>query len=381
MRIAVVGGGPGGLYFSMLVKRKLPSAEVIVYERNPEGATFGFGVALHGTSWDFMRSDSEDCLNDIVASSEVFYGQNIVHRGERIYFSEKNPNAGISRVALLRVLKAHAASAGVEVRFDEGIESIGQLRDFDLVVGADGVNSIVRQSLDGQFGTSIQTLTSRMVWYGLDRKVTPSELVFKKTDWGWFWYVAYAHSSSVSTFVAECGHKAYEACGLESMTPEQQVSFTERIFANELQGARILYNKSTWRALPVIRVQQWSVGKHVLLGDALHSPHPSIGSGTRLSMSDASALASSIAQHPDDLEAALGAYRKIREESKEKLVKPMEQSLEWYERIEDRLDTLSPVQLAFDWVARTERMSLERLKVYAPDFYGRYGHLAPASFA
>lgn len=380
MKIAVIGGGPGGLYFSMLAKYLLPNSDVHLYEQNSEGSTFGFGVALHGTSWDFMRSDSESCLRDIVAASKVFKGQNIVHRGEKIYFSESTPNAGISRVELLRVLKKHAQKAGVKFTFAERIGDLSPFDSYDLVVGADGVNSIVRNSLNEEFGTTQRILTSRMAWYGITKEVSPSEIVFKKTNYGWFWYVAYVHGDNVSTFVAECGAKAFKASGLDKMSMEEQVAFTENVFAEELGGARILSNNSTWRALPVTRVKNWSVGKYVLIGDALHSPHPSIGSGTRLSMSDASSLASALSKHPNSVKSALEEFRATREPSKQKLVDPMERSLEWYEDIEDRLDTLSPVELTFDWMGRTGRMSLERLKEYAPEFYERYANLAPAGY-
>ena len=377
MKVSVIGGGPGGLYFSMLLKQALPASEVTVYEQSAPEATFGFGVALHGASWDFVKADSEACFQDIIANAEVFYGQEIVHRGQRIYFSDTQPNAGIARIALLRVLRKHAEQNGVVIRSGQPLTSLAPLTDQDLIVGADGVNSLVRREHAEAFGVSQRVLTSRMAWYGLDRKITQARLVFKKTEYGYFWYVAYPHSASQSTFVAECDAKAYHASGLGEMTEQEQVAFIEAIFADELDGARVLYNKSIWRALPVTRVRNWSVNNCVLLGDALHSPHPSIGSGTRLSMSDASALAACIGRTPDDIGQALGEYRRVREPVKMKLVVPMERSLEWYERIADELDDLDEIQLTFSWLSRTGRMGPTRLKETAPEFYRLYGHLAP----
>lgn len=380
MKIAVVGGGPGGLYFAMLVKQRNPSFQVDVFEQNESGATFGFGVALHGASWEFVRADNEQCLADIVRSAEIYYGQVIGHRGTNVYFSDTQPNAGIERLTLLRILAHHARAAGADVRHHAPLQSLDALRDYDLVVGADGVNSLVRRSHERAYGTSVRTLTARIAWYGVDRKLKPARLVFRHSEYGWFWCVAYPHSKDRSTLVAECDAKAYAASGLDAMSPAEQVAFTERIFAEELEGGRVLYNKSLWRALPVIRVARWSVDNTVLIGDALHSPHPSIGSGTRLSMGDASALADAVTRSPNDLPAALAEYRIVREPAKQKLVAAMERSLEWYETITDRLEELDPVQLAFDWTARTGRMSLDRLREVAPDFVAKYGHLAPKQY-
>jgi 2-polyprenyl-6-methoxyphenol hydroxylase-like FAD-dependent oxidoreductase len=380
MKIAVVGGGPGGLYFAMLAKRRNPSFEVTVFEQNGSDATFGFGVALHGASWEFVRADNEQCLEDIVRHAEIFYGQVIGHRRQNIYFSDTQPNAGIARLTLLEILTKHARNAGVDVKHRSGLDSIGSLSGHDLIVGADGVNSLVRRSHESAYGTSVRTLTSRMAWYGVDRKLKPARLIFKKSPFGWFWCVAYPQSDSRSTLVAECDAQAYQASRLDEMTPEQQVSFTENLFEEELEGGRVLYNKSIWRALPVIRVKEWSVENTVLVGDALHSPHPSIGSGTRLSMGDASALADAISRCPDDLPSALMEYRKMREPAKVKLVTAMERSLEWYELIGNRLDSLEPVELVFDWMARTGRMNLQRLREVAPDFMAKYGHLAPKAY-
>ena len=378
MKIGVIGGGPGGLYFGLLIKKQRPAFEVDVFEQNAADATYGFGVGLQAKSWNFLRADDAACLDDILAHAHLFHGQMIGHKGQRIHFPMRQPNAGISRLTLLQVLRDHAERAGVRLHHGDRINDLDAFADCDLVVGADGVNSMVRSAHDAEFGTTRRTLTSRVAWYGTPRVFETSQLIFKKTGHGYFWSVGYPHDQNSSTFVAECEAKAFEAAGLGAMTIDEQVAFTEELFAEELQGCRIAHNNSVWRALPVIRVRNWSVGNRVLLGDALHSPHPSIGSGTRLSMDDAAALAGSLDEHPTDIARALAAYRAAREPIKLKLVDAMERSLEWYETIGERLDGLDPVQLVFDYMARTGRMDLERMRKVAPEFMARYGSLAPA---
>jgi 2-polyprenyl-6-methoxyphenol hydroxylase-like FAD-dependent oxidoreductase len=373
MKIDVIGAGPGGLYFALLAKKRNPQFQIRVYERNPLDATYGFGIALQHSSWEFLAADDKACLKDIIAASTPIHGQQITHQGQSIEFRSPLPNAGIERMALLQVLRRHASEAGVEVFHNYDVSDLVRHSDADIVVGADGVHSVVRTAQEAAFGTSTRTLTSRLAWYGTSKPVGSSRRTFGKTPYGYFWSVGYAHSTQGSTFVAECEEKAWHACGLAEMDAQEQVRFSESIFAAELQGARILSNHSAWKPLPVIRVQHWNVGRHVLLGDALHSPHPSIGSGTRLSMGDASALAQSQCDFPTDPDTALAQYRIRRESSKMKLVVAMEKSLDWYERIGARLDDLSPVELVYDYMSRTGRMSLERIKMFAPDFYSAYG--------
>jgi 2-polyprenyl-6-methoxyphenol hydroxylase-like FAD-dependent oxidoreductase len=373
MKIEVVGAGPGGLYFALLAKKRNPSFQITVHERNPLDATYGFGIALQNSSWEFLAADDQDCLKDILAASTPIHGQKITHKGHSIEFKSALPNAGIERLALLKVLRRHAEAAGVEIRHSAAVEDISRLPQADLIVGADGVNSAVRNTNDAAFGTTSRTLTSRMAWYGTTHLFSTSRLTFRKTPYGYFWSVGYAHSKVHSTFVAECEEKAWHASGLAEMGPDEQVKFSESIFAEELQGARVLSNHSAWKPLPVVRVKNWNVGKHVLLGDSLHSPHPSIGSGTRLSMGDASTLAECVGEFSTDVSAALAAYRERREASKMKLVIPMERSLEWYETIGSRLDGMSPIELVYDYMSRTGRMSLDRMKMVAPDFYKEYG--------
>jgi 2-polyprenyl-6-methoxyphenol hydroxylase-like FAD-dependent oxidoreductase len=373
MRIAVVGGGPAGLYFGILMRRLLPQATIHIFEQNGAQSTFGFGVGLQSGSWSFFKADNPAVFEDIIKASHMIRGHSIVHKGETITLDYTQDDAGIGRLALLHVLQDHAARAGTELKFCDRIADARRFDDYDLVVGADGVNSIVRNSFEQEFGTTRRELTARMAWYGTNKPFNSGRISFRKTPFGWFWCVAYAHSPTTSTFLAECDDAAYRASGVADMSQEEQVAFAEHIFAEDLDGARILYNNSVWRALPVIRVKHWNVGKYVLVGDALHSPHPSIGSGTRLAMDDSSALAKAIAQQPGDIPAALAAYRLAREPAKSKLLIAMEASMEWYETITGKLDDMTAEELTFCYLARTGRVSRDRLRDMAPGFMAEHG--------
>lgn len=374
MKVAIVGGGPGGLYLGLLLRTKMPDCTVDIFEQNPKSATYGFGVGLQSSSWEFLRADNPDCLADVLKASTFWHGQTIRLNGNSIHIDSADADAGIRRLSLLQMLRCHAEAAGIMVRNDMRVEDARQLDDYDLIVGADGINSVVRGSFDTEFGTTRRTLTSLIAWYGLDKRIEPAQLCFKETAYGWFWCVIYPHSDKSSTFVAECSYSAGQASRIMDRTPEEQVALTAQIFMEELQGANILSNKSAWNPLPVIRVRNWSVGKYALLGDALHSPHPSIGSGTRLSMGDASALAEAIVMNPDNVSAALAEYRRIREPSRMKLVEAMEASMQWYETIGERVGAMTVDELVFDYLGRTGRMNMERLRKLAPKFVERYGH-------
>lgn len=373
MKIAIVGAGPAGLYLALLLGKRLPDVEIDIYEQNPEDATYGFGVSLASSSWDRMRQADAATHDAIMQSSYFGRHQLIGHRDEHILVERKGVNAGIKRLTLLNILKDHAKAAGARLHFDVRLESLGRFWDCDLVVGADGSNSIVRACHEEEFGAKSETLTNRMAWYGCDRHFAPPFLIFKRTEYGYFWCVGYSHTELMSTFVAECDAEAWEKSGLADMDIEEQMAFTERMFADEIGYGKLINNNSAWRALTMVEVDNWFVGNRVLIGDALHSPHPTIGSGTRMAIDDSIALADAICASPDDIPAALTTFRRVREPAKEKLVDARNKSIAWYENIGPIGDRLEPVPFVFDFMTRTGRISMERLEREFPDFMERYG--------
>lgn len=369
MKIAVYGGGPSGLYFALLARKGL-GAEVTVYEQNPRGATYGFGIVLADRGLNRLRAADPESYDLIMESCFVSRHRVVTHKDERIFIEGGGYGAAIARLRLLEILQDCCERAGVVVHYDYRMEA-QDAPDVDLVVGADGVNSALRNGLFAEFGTTSYLLTNKLAWYGTKALFPYPILSFKKTDMGHFWAVGYAYTEQMSTFVAECDKDTWENSGLADMTDEERTRIAEEIFAEELGGNKLISNKSVWHSLPVTRVREWAVGNKVLIGDALHSAHPSIGSGTRIAMEDSIALEEALANNPD-IPSALAAFRTSRGPTKQKLVDAAEKSFNWYEEIVPKLETLDPPTLVFDYMTRTGRVDEERLIDEFPGFMARY---------
>lgn len=371
MRIAVVGGGPAGLYFARLLKRSLGDHDVTVFEQNAPDATFGFGVGLGGSARDRIRlADPE--VHDRITAAMVFTNEQNIHLDGTDTLLEYSQTGGaIERLNLLRILQQACAEVGVEMRNQHRIERKEQLDGFDLVVAADGVNSAIRQMHGDAFGTHARYLTNHFAWYGVARAMRPSALVFRSTEHGRFVGHYYAYTDRMSTFVAECDDATWTASGMESMSDAERRGLVERIFAPELAGDALVENRSIWRTFPVITNDRWSVGNTVLLGDALLSAHFSIGSGTRLAMDDAAALFEAVTSCGDDVAAALRTFEQDRKPVRERFRQAAEKSFDWYERVADAM-TREPVDFVYDFLTRTGRIDDARLAEYAPGFHAMY---------
>lgn len=366
-KIVVIGGGPSGLFFALLAKKRFPGAEVEVHEQNQKDATFGFGVILaEGGHGKFREADPE--VDDALTAASMITRDRLFALNGKSIFIKGGPWGGaIPRIKLLNTLQDLCEQRGIPVTYGVRIEN-PDMFDADLIVGADGVNSVVRRAYEGQFGASSWTLTGRMAWYGTTRRFPCPILSFKSTKHGSFWTAAYPHSENQSTFVAECDADAWTRSGLNRMSADERMKFAEQIFAEELDGHPLLSNRSDWNSSAVIRCKNWFVGHRVLIGDALHSPHPSIGSGTRIAMEDAIALVDSLARNPTDLPLALSEYQDGHEPQAHKLVHAMEKSFMWYEDVGQRLDKMDVVELAFDFMTRTGRLDSKRLWKEYPEF-------------
>ena len=368
-RRAVIGGGPAGLYFALLAKRRFPGSAIDVYEQNPRDATYGFGIILADRGLNKLRQADPTSHDAIQSAMFITRHQTIIHRGEAIFVERAGFGGAIARLKLLNILQEQCLGAGVRISFGTRLEA---LPEADLIVGADGVNSVVRRLHEKAFGTTSRTLTNRLAWYGT-RKLFPHPLLsFRKTALGHFVTAAYPYSETMSTFVAECDGPTWNSAGLDRMTDRERQGVAEAIFADELQGEPLINNNSVWRALPVIRCARWYAGNCVLLGDALHTAHPSIGSGTRIAMEDSIGLADSLQLHPDDLTAGLAHFEQTRRPMKQRLVDAAEKSFLWYETFAEKMDRLAPVDFVFDYMMRTERVSRARLFEEYPEFMARY---------
>lgn len=377
MKIHVIGGGPSGLYFALLAKRRFAGARVEVFEQNPQGATYGFGIVLADRGLDRLQRADEASYAAIVKASFFTRHRVIKHPGETIFIDGGGYGGAIARLRLLQILETHCQAAGVRLHHGMRIDDLDAIEDADLVVGADGVNSVLRKRHEAAFGTTSWMLTNRLAWYGTEKHFPYPVMCFRRYRGGHFVGVAYPYSERMSTFVAECDAGTWTRLGLDAMSDDERRGLAEQVFAEELGGCALISNKSLWHSLSVVRSTQWSVGHRVLIGDALHSAHPSIGSGTRIAMEDAIALADALASSPADMRSALATFRLAREPAKAKLVAAAEKSFMWYESFPAKVDALDPIPFVFDFLTRTGRVDAARLNAEYPRFMKRYGANLP----
>lgn len=386
MKVAIVGGGPSGLYLALLLKRRAPRWTVEVIEQNAADATFGFGVVLADSGLQQLREADADSYDALSEATRQHQHQIIVQAETPIGFRLPVKGGAIPRLTLLRILEQHAEQAGVVVHYRERIEGTADLarlglQDADVVVGADGINSVIRREFEQGFATTNNTLGNHFAWYGTSKVFAASALVFRKYQGGHFVAHYYAYSDEMSTFVAECDDATWERLALGQMTEGQRQALMEEIFAPELEGAPLISGNArvVWRQFPVIRNAHWTHGRHVLVGDALASAHFSIGSGTRIAMNDAIALAEALLACHGDAGAGLAAYERTHRPSKQKLIGASERSYLWYERMGQWMDTYSPEEFVYQFMTRTGRVNDERLREQYPELMVRLGRAGSAA--
>jgi 2-polyprenyl-6-methoxyphenol hydroxylase-like FAD-dependent oxidoreductase len=371
MRIAVLGGGPAGLYFASLWKRRHPGDVVRLWAQNPADATFGFGVVFSQTALEFLRHRDAETLALIGSRLENWRDITIVHRGERVTIDGVGFSA-IGRLDLLRLLQQQAREAGVEMAFGRPVTALANLVRYDLVVGADGVNSFVRKELAERFGTSISELENHFVWYGTEQTFDTLTQTFLANQVGSFNAHHYRYQAGRSTFIVECDPATWRRARLDRVDAEHSRHLCEQVFATTLQGRRLIDNNSIWRNFPCVHNRRWAVGNVVLIGDAAHTAHYSIGSGTRLALGDALALADNLAQaSPDQIAPALQRYEAERRPGVEKLVAASLRSAAWYARFAEHM-RLEPLELAMSYLMRSGSVDDDRLRSASPKFMARY---------
>ncbi len=375
MRIAVIGGGPAGLYFATLWKQRHPGDEVCLYEQNPAGATWGFGVVFSEKALEFLRGDDPDTYDLITPAMEHWRDITLVHRGETIRIDGIGFSA-IGRLPLLELLQERARAVGVKPQFEHAVRSLAELGDVDLIVGADGLNSLVRAGREKELGTSLTYLSNKFAWYGTTQRFDSLTLTFVRTAEGTFTAHHYRYSDAMSTFIVETDRATWDAVGFATMSPEDTRAYCERAFADTLKGHALVSNNTYWRNFPQLHNDRWSLGNAVLVGDALHTAHFSIGSGTRLAMEDVVALVKALEAAPGSVQEALALFQATRGPVLAKLVNAANASADWHEHFRDRME-LSPRDFAMNYITRSGRVDLARLREMAPRFMDWYEKTAP----
>jgi 2-polyprenyl-6-methoxyphenol hydroxylase-like FAD-dependent oxidoreductase len=369
MRIAVLGGGPAGLYFASLWKGRHPDSDVRLYEQNPGDVTWGFGVVFSERALEFLREDDETTYALITPKMETWRDITLVHRGERIRIDGIG-FSGVGRLELLQLLQERARAVGVTMEFGRVLRSVDELQalaSFDVVVAADGVNSLVRRTFEGDFGTSIAQLDNKFAWYGTTKRFESLTLTFVRTPEGTFTAHHYRYSPTMSTFIVECDRPTWERVGFDRMKPDEAQRYCERAFEATLDGHPLVSNSSYWRTFPLVANRRWSFRNMVLVGDALHTAHFSIGSGTRLAMEDVIALVKGLEGAPGDVRAGLAGYEALRRPILDKLVTAANASAAWHEHFPEHM-ALGPREFAMSYITRSGRVDEERLREMSPEF-------------
>ena len=365
-RIAVVGGGPAGLLFATLAKRGRPNSSVEVFEQNPAGATYGFGVVLADVALDILDGVDAGLRRKIAEVAEFQDQITLIHKGVPIAL-KGNRFMGISRVKLLQLMQDNALEQGVEIHFQRRIEAPSVLRHYDLVVGADGVNSAVRSSLNEHFQATKEPRLNKWVWYATPKRLDSVGLIFQPSEFGTFIAHSYRFAPDLGTFVIECNEDSWRRAGLDRASDEESRAICGAIFKDFLGDAPLVSNRSAWFNPEFVTCPVWHHDNVVLIGDALKTVHPSIGSGTRVALQDAIALAKALDDRAGDVPSTLTTFEQERRSDAGSFQDAAMKSILWYETVDQRMH-LDPVAFAYDFMMRTGRVSDERLRRLDPDF-------------
>jgi anthraniloyl-CoA monooxygenase len=370
MKINVIGGGPAGLYFAILMKKADALHQIRIYERNGPDDTFGWGVVFSGKTLANLRAADDVSHAEITKEFEAWDNVDVVHRDSKISI-HGNSFSGIARLQLLKILQRRAEQLGVEIQFRSEVHDVESLRnDSDLLLAADGVNSTVRLRYAEQFQPELDVRANRYIWYGTHQLFHGLTLTFRENSAGTFAAHSYKFSPTTSTFIVECDPETWAKAGFEQMGSEETLKYVGKVFAQDLNGHTLLSNNSKWINFLLVKNRKWFFENIALIGDALHTAHFSIGSGTKLAMEDAIALAESF-QQTANVRDALAHFEKTRRPVIEDYQAAAFESMRWFENAKQYMH-LSPIKLAYALMTRSGRVSYEDLKRRDPAFINEY---------
>ncbi len=369
LKIVCLGGGPASLYFSILMKKANPAHDITVIERGERDSTWGFGVVFSDdTLRGFMEADAAS-YKRIVEEFAYWGGIDTTIHGKTIN-SQGHGFCGMSRLKLLNIFHDRCDELGINLKFNTDITSVEQLHpdEHDLVVAGDGITSILREKYKDEFGTSMDWRANKFCWLATSKPLTDFEFIFRKNEHGWWWVHAYRYEEGTTTWIVETSEDTWSAAGMENATEEDTKAYCEEVFREDLDGHPIVTNRSVWRTFPVVRNERLYYKNIVLMGDAVRSAHFSIGSGTKLAMEDAIALANYFSKCGNDVHKALEMYQDVRKNEADRLQRTAVVSLSWFEHIDRYAAVQEAEQFTFNMMCRAKRVTYDNLKLRDPEF-------------
>jgi anthraniloyl-CoA monooxygenase len=370
MRITILGGGPAGLYFALLMKKRDAAHGVSVIERDGPDDTFGWGIVFSDQTFDYLRESDEASYEAITAACQQWDNVDIVHRGERVTV-RGNRFSSIARIRFLNILQQRCRDLGVDLRFHEPVTDLASLPAADLLVGADGANSLVRRVHADVFQPTVEQGRNKYIWLGTPRLFHGLTLTFIEHADGLFAAHSYKFDAQASTFIVECSDETWRRAGLDAKSEAETCAYLEEVFRDHLAGQPLLTkNFVKWLNFPLVQNARWHGDRLVLVGDALHTAHFSIGSGTKLAIEDAIVLAQAFGDEPEPARA-LPLFETRRRPRVEQYQQAAGDSLRWFEEMA-RWVHLEPLPFAMEAMTRSNRVDFEKLRQRDPAFVAAY---------
>lgn len=370
MKIAIVGGGPSGLYFAILMKNLDRANEITIIERDGPNDTFGWGIVFSDQTFSYLQDNDRDSYRSIIRACQTWDNVDVVHKNQKVTI-RGNKFSGIARLAFLNILHRRCLDLGVEIRFHTNVNDVGELERYDLLVGADGANSLVRKSYSDYFQPSIDVRKNKYIWLGTRQLFHGLTLTFRESKAGLFIAHSYKFNETTSTFIVECSFATWQKAELDKKSDEETCAYLADVFKSDLGGHALLSNNFVrWLNFPLVKNRRWHHKNIVLLGDALHTAHFSIGSGTKLALEDSIALANCF-RSGGETEATLAEFQRVRKPIIDEYQEAAYSSLLLFENAAEELH-LEPIPFAYKMMTRSKKIDYEKLKKRDPEFIAAY---------